>query len=248
MLATYESRTQALLQNPNAPTTLYPLASIDGWINQARGQVAGEGECIRRQGTLALAQGTNVYSFSSITISDAAVQGVINVRQMLIGLGTGNVWVTPRGFEWLEFYRLNNPVPQQSRPTDWSQYGIGAAPAPAQQADGGTLYVDPAPDIPYTATLDCVCYPVTLVTDSTPEAIPYLFTDCVPYFAAYLALLSAQTGAREEQANRMFNRYTEFLNRARRFATPSVLPGMYPGGQDLTLQNKLGVQPARGNA
>lgn len=242
MLATYESRTQALLQNPNAPTTLYPLASIDSWINQARGQVAGEGECIRRQGTLALAQGTSVYPFSSISISDSAVQGVINVRQMLIGLGTGNVWVTPRGFEWLTLYRLNNPVPQQARPTDWSQYGQGAAPAPSQQADGGSLYVDPVPDQPYTLTLDCVCYPITLVDNTTPEAIPYLWTDAVPYFAAYLALLSAQTGAREEQANRMFNRYQTFVNRARAFSNPSVLGGQYAQAPSLVRENQLGLQ------
>lgn len=162
---------------------------------------------------------------------------------MLIGVGTGNVWITPRGFEWLTYYRLNNPVPQQARPTDWSQFGQGAAPAPSQQADGGTLYVDPVPDQSYTATCDCVCYPITLVDDTTAEALPYLWTDAVPYFAAYLALLSAQTGAREEMANRMFARYQEFVNRARAFSNPSVLGGQYAQAPSLVRQNQLGLAP-----
>ena len=40
-----------LLQLPAAPTALYDLTSVDRWINIARGQVAGEGECIRAIGT-----------------------------------------------------------------------------------------------------------------------------------------------------------------------------------------------------
>ena len=58
----------------------------------------------------------------------------------------------------------------------------------------------------------------TMYDSTTPEAIPYLWTDAVPFFAAYYALLSAQAGQRQGDADRMFARYQEFTNRARRFS------------------------------
>ena len=88
--------------------------------------------------------------------------------------------------------------------------------------------------------------PIALVDDTTPEAIPYLWTDAVPFFAAYFALLSAQAGARQAEADRMFARYQEFTNRARRFATPSVLPFIYPQSGNPVQANQLGLQPAGG--
>lgn len=140
---------------------------------------------------------------------------------------------------------MNNPVPVQSAPTEWSQYGQGAAPKTGLQAQGGSIYVDPVPDSAYTFQLDCVCYPIDLVDDTTAEAIPYLWTDAVAYFAAYLALLSAQSQARQADANRMFERYTEFVNRARRFSTPSVLNTSYAQNPSPTRVNQLGMSPPR---
>lgn len=245
MLNTYLTRTQQLLQNPSAPTSLYSSSDLTSYINQARGQLAGEGECIRVQGTLALSQGTRSYNFSSINLgtpSSTGVQGAINIRQVLRVVASGYTWIRPRPFEWMTFYRLNNPVPQQGAPTEWSQYGQGSAPQPSGQASGGSIYVDPIPDTAYTLQLDCACYPIALASDSDPEAIPYLWTDAVAYFAAYLALLSAQSQARQADAERMFQRYTEFVNRARRLATPSVLPGLYPQNPSPVRANQLGIQ------
>jgi hypothetical protein len=249
MLNTYLTRTQQLLQNPQAPNSLYATSDLQSYINQARGQLSGEAECIRVQGTLALVQGQRVYNFSSISIgtpSSTGVQGVINARQVLRSVASGYTWMRPRPFEWLTFYRLNNPAPVQGPPNEWSQYGQGAAPVPSQQTSGGSIYVDPVPDQAYSLQIDCVCYPLTLASDSDPEAIPFLWTDAVPYFAAYLALLSAQSQARQADAERMFNRYTEFVNRSRRFSTPSVLPTIYPQNPSPVRANQLGIKTAAG--
>ena len=240
MLTTYLTRTAQLLQNPKAPTSLYSSSDLTEWINIARGQLAGEGECIRIAGTLALTQGTQVYSFTSINLPNAVtlgIQGTINVRMASVAIASGQTLMTPRGWEWFNTYHLNNPVPQQGTPDVWSQYGQGVT---------GTVYIDPVPDGAYTLNLDCVCYPIALVDDTTPEAIPYLWTDAVPFFAAYFALLSAQAGARQAEADRMFARYQEFTNRARRFATPSVLPFIYPQSGNPVQANQLGLQPAGG--
>ena len=92
MLAAYETQTRRLLQNPAASTTLYIKSDIDAWINLARSQLAGEGECVRNYATLQLTAGTNKYNFTDIVLSapSTGVQGVFNIRQSLVGLGGGN--------------------------------------------------------------------------------------------------------------------------------------------------------------
>ena len=118
----------------------------------------------------------------------------------------------------------------------WAQYSEGVL---------GSLYIDPIPDAIYTLNLDTVCLPVDLVDDTTPEAIPSLWNDAVPYFAAYMALLSSQRSA---DAEKMFGYYQTFARRARDASTPDVLKGQYPQSQDPTLGNKLGIKPPRQGA
>jgi hypothetical protein len=189
------------------------------------------------------------YPFSAITLTNSTgVSGAINARQILRSVASGYQWMRPRPFEWFTFYRLNNPVPVQGPPKEWAQLGQGAAPQQGAnlQVSGGTIYVNPVPDTAYSLWVDCNCFPITLVDDTTPEAIPYLWTDSVAYFAAYLALLSAQSQARQDDANRMFNRYQEFMNRARQFSTPDVLPGLSPQNPSPVRANQLGITPAKG--
>ncbi len=108
----------------------------------------------------------------------------------------------------------------------------------------GSFYLDPPPDLVYTLNCDCVCYPIALAADIDVEAIPYLFTDAVPYFAAYLALLSSQTSARQADAERLFGYYQTFVKRARQASNPSVNRTSYEQSQDPTMMSKLGMKPA----
>lgn len=245
MLNQYLADTRRLLQNPPAPSALYAADDLTNFINRARGQLAGEAECIRRQGTLLTVQGTQVYDFSSINLGVSANTGIsaaIHVRSLFYGVGDGRKWVTPRGWEWFELYKLNNPVPQQSFPGTWAQYGQGAAPGSVGTVGGGSIYIDPVPDNAYTLYLDCVCFPIPLVDDTTAEAIPYLWTDCVPFFAAFYALLSAQANARMADAERYYNHYQMFLERARKSSNPSVNRWMYQQAADPTQAMKLGIK------
>lgn len=234
MLNAYLTATQNLLQNPTATNQLYATTSLTTYINTARGQLAGESESIRFMATLVLAAGQQVYPFSSISLTGSTgIEGVINVRSIWRTVASGQVWLRPRPFEWFALYELNNPVPVAAAPTKWAQYAQGV---------NGSIYVSPVPDVAYTLNLDCVCYPINLGLDADPEAIPYLWTDAVPYFGAYLALLSAQTGARSAEADKMLDRYSNFVSRARRFATPSVLPFQNPQSGNPTESNQLGRQ------
>lgn len=170
-------------------------------------------------------------------------------------MASGQKMTYSRGWEYFDQFFLNNPVPVNGPPVEWSQYGQGSSGQGtitgigAGTMSSGSFYLDPPPDLPYILNCDCVCYPIVLAADTDVEAIPYIFTDAAPYFAAYLALLSAQTSARQADAERMFGYYTTFVQRARHFSNPSVLRGQYQQSPDPTTANKLGLQKAsNGNA
>ena len=251
MLTAYETALQNLLQLPGAPTTLYPTANLDSWINTARGQLAGEGECIRAIGTISTVIGQRNYNFSSIsfgTSSVTGIQGAINVRRISYNSGTGTQWFAGRPWEWFDLLNLNNTAPVEGPPAVWAQYAQGAATPASGSAATGSFYIDPPPDMIYTLNCDCTCYPIVLANDMTVEAIPYLWTDAVPFFAAYYAFLTAQTGARTADAERMYGYYKEFVSRARQASDSSVNRYQFEQAPDPTILNKLGAKPGAGGA
>jgi hypothetical protein len=240
VLATYETQVNQLLQYPLAPDLLYQTSDIDLWINRARQQLAGESESIRSLGTVPTVVGTQAYNFSQITLPVSTVSGIsaaLHVRSLRYAVGAGWSRLRVRNWEWFESYELNTAVPPSGVPQVWAQYA---------QGEQGSFWISPIPDQIYTLTADCVCLPIDLVDDTTPEAIPQLWRDAVCYYAAYLALLSAQSAQRQNDAQRMFGYYTEFVERARRFATPKVNPYLYPQNSDPTLLNKIGLAPKQG--
>jgi hypothetical protein len=217
MLFTYQRRVQRFLRDTR--TLVVNPDNIKDYINEARAQLAGESECLRVMGSLTLAAGTNLYPFSSISLGAASgIGGILNVRAMWYVVASGQKWMRPRPFEWFSLYELNNPVPQQGPPKLWSQYAQGST---------GSLYVSPIPDQAYTVPADCTCYPVDLVDDTTVEAIPKLWTYAIPYYATYLAMMEMETGGDTGAAEKMFAKYKEYVIRARRGATPSVMPSIY---------------------
>lgn len=216
--------------------------------------MAGEAECCRVIGTLQTVIGIRNYNFSSINTGVAAttgLQGISHVRRISYNVASGQKWFAPRAWEYFDFYFLNNPVPVNGPPSEWSQYAQGGSGQGSITGIGtgsmasGSFYLDPPPDLIYTLNCDCVAYPIALVVDTDVEAIPFLWTDAVPYYAGYLALLSAQTSARQADAERLFSYYTAFVQRARQFSNPSVNRGSYQQSPDPTRINKLGLQPAK---
>lgn len=229
MLTAYLTRTQQLLQNPPATTALYSTADLTSYINTARSQIAGETECIRSLGTLALAAGAASAAFTSVT-TGSGIAGVFTVRGVTVGLVLGQRWLAPRPFPYFQTYYINNPVPKRGFPTSYSQFGQGEA---------GTLYFNPTPDRAYSAQVDAVCVPVALADDSTVEAIPYPYTDAVPYYAAYLAFLSAQ---RPMDADRMWQQFQVFVTRARQMSNGPVNPRQYAQQPNPMRPGQLGQQ------
>lgn len=230
-MALYAYLKQTILLIADLKQQVSNPANLISYVNIARRQLAGESESVRVMGSLPLVAGTQTYAFSTVTLPGSGLGSVLNARMIWVVVGGGQAWVTPRGFEYFGLYFLNKVVPLTGLPTDWAQFGQGV---------NGTLYFYPIPDNAYTVKLDTVCLPIDLALDTDVEAIPSPWTDAIPYYAAYLAYSDAQ---RPEEAQTMFARYEQFVSRARRFATPSVLSGQYEQQSNPVRTNQLGLKP-----
>lgn len=248
MLTALQAQTRSLLQLPGAQSTsLYTDSDLTRWINIARGQVAGEGECLQVIGTISTVVGQRAYRFQDINVGAPAttgVQAVINVGSMSYATGSGEVWMPPRPWPWFTLYELNDAAQVPGPPRTWAQFGQGAAPSGAANTsiNGGTFSISPIPDDIYQLNCNSACYPIPLVDDTTVEALPYYWTDAVPFFAAYFALMSAQTNARMAEAAQMYKgHYNEFMDRARKQSNPDVNRWMYRQSGDPAQGPKMGI-------
>jgi hypothetical protein len=253
LLTAYLAQTRRLLQLPGSQSTgLYADSDLTYFINVARGQIAGEGECIRVMATIPTVAAQQVYRFQDAALGVPAttgVQGIINIRSISYQVGSGALWMTPRPWPWFSLYELNNAVPGSGPPTVWAQFGQGAAPSGVANTtiNGGSFYLSPIPDDVYTLNLNSVCYPQALALDTDVEALPYFWTDCVPFFAAYFALMSAQTNARMAEAANMYKgHYEEFMDRARKQSNASTNRWQYDGAGDPAQGPKMGISKAGG--
>lgn len=229
-LFNYLKRTRLLLADIDF--SIFNEEDLTTYVNMARGQIAGLAECIRVYGTLAVIAANQQYAFSTFNLGNSVatgIQGALNVRQITYALGTGQKMVYTRPFPWFNQFVLADPAPIASGPTTWSQFGQGA---------NGSVFLNLL-DAPYTLSLDVVAYPIDLVTDATVEAIPYQWTDAIPWFAAYFA---AMTVGDADKSKTFYEEYEKFLQRARMAATPGVLPGSYAQAKDMFAVNRLGLQ------
>lgn len=151
----------------------------------------------------------------------AGIASAITVKQLSVSSG-GVIYksIPSKPWPWFERYYLANGVAQVGgTPAVWSQQGQGSS---------GTFGVGPPPALALFVQADCVCLPIPLADDTTAEALPYPFTDAIPYYAAYKAYLSSQ---RASDATTMLGRYKEFVRRAVEMSSPDVLPMNFLGGR-----------------
>ena len=207
-LNAYIAQVQRLLHD--SAGSLYSTTDLTTYINQGRLQIASEGMCVRRLFTLTTAAGVQVYQFSNISVAGfAGASYVLAIRKILFGTAA----LAGRTWDWFFNYCL--AVTSTDTTSTWSQLGQGAS---------GTLYLWPIPTGVVTLTLDCVIIPVNLVNDSTVEILPYPWTDAVQYYAAYMAYFNSQ---RTADADRMWQEFQKYMQRARDMSTPTALPRNY---------------------
>lgn len=218
MLTQYQQQTQRLLND--LAQQEYNLTDITTYINIARGQIAASTHSVRYTGSLITSAGTATYAISTITGEPTGCSGPLNVRMLARNIpGAGAVFLEYRPWEWAFAYWFANPTVASGAPSGWAVQEPGPL---------GSIYLNPKPDSIYTLSIDCVGMVSNLATDSDPEAIPYPWTDGVPYLAAYLAYLNSQRAADAEQ---MFGRWETFAAWATKQVTPTVMPDYSPGGR-----------------
>jgi hypothetical protein len=167
--------------------------------------------------------------FSTLNTLAALTPGiseVIAVNTVACQWGTGSVYkpmLRKRSWSWYQANCRVYSVSAMNFPAYWSQYAQGV---------NGSFYLFPIPGQQMSMDLDTTCLPVPLTSDSTPDAIPYPWSDAVPYFAAYLCF---QNSTRIADAGRMFNEspqalglYQIFMRRARKMSEASAfVPDQY---------------------
>jgi hypothetical protein len=211
MLAQYEAAVQQLIQS--VPSGLIPTPTLDNYINTARMQLAADAECIRSTAALTFVINQQSYSIASLTVP-TGVASAFSIRDGFVVQQA--VPIEFRSWEWFAAYYLPSGAT-----------GIPAVMAQLGQGTQGTLFFRPIPNVATEALFDAACLPVILTSDATPEAIPGLWTDAVPFYAAWLAMMQLQ---RQADAHIMLTRYQELALRGRQEATPTVLPDNMPGG------------------
>lgn len=231
-LAAYISAVQTLLHDPNAQ--FYPTATLTSFINEARQQIALEGECIRGLGAVNTAIGQQLIQNSSATVPTIplGIEKLITPRDILYDPASINGSLTTlesRNWEWFSFYWLGFAAPPAGVPAAW---------APREIGKGGSFYIGPKPDQVYPLQVDGVWVPIDLAADADPEAIPYPWTDAIQFYTLFLAYTDSQ---RKSDAAEAFGVYEQMMQRARGIVTPLRDQRTFPGG--LTVRTPPGMAP-----
>lgn len=141
---------------------------------------------------------------------------VVGIRGVSVNYGgPGANMYTCRYYDWSYFQGYFRSYPNLTgNPACWTRY----------QNRGNTVFLRPIPAAAYPMQWDCQCTVVPLVDDTTPEAIPYAFTDAIPYFAANLAFLQTQ---RKDDAKAMYEQYLNYTRLARKYFQSTYVPDIY---------------------
>lgn len=232
LLSQYLLTVRNLIQSPTSPVPLVPDSLLILYINLARAQTAIDAECVRTTGNSVIQPGT-----IAVPLSD--------VVPMPMPPGLGTPLVVRNAY--LDRERVD------IRPWDWfANYYWGGTPnlpviptpVMAHQGQGtfSTLFFNSPGGALVT---DLVVLPVDLVSDATPDAIPYPWVDAVAFYACWYAYMTMQ---RQADAQMFIQRYSEVLRRGRTTTTSTALPENDPGGVGAilaTTKTPIGASPPR---
>lgn len=153
------------------------------------------------------------YSLPTAVMAATGIKDVIGVRSVTLNFGgNGANQYMLRFRDWTYFQAIYRVYPQLTgNPECWSPFQ-------------NKIYLRPIPSGVYPMQWDCTCSVIDLVDDTTVEAIPYSFTDAIPYFAAYLAFMASM---RAQDAQNMLSIYKQFVAVGRRNVRSTIVPDPY---------------------
>lgn len=186
-LSTYITETRRLLHDSTG--NYWTDAELTDYINDARNRVVADTGCNRVLQSFTIQQGVESYSYSLLP------QGVNTIDIMNLTVIWGSLRIV---LNYYPFSKLNSELraysAMQSRPVAFSVYGQN------------TFYVGPIPDQNYTAELDTVVLPATLVNSTDVDTLVYPYTSPISYYAAYKAKYKEQSYNEAEKFNEEYQR------------------------------------------
>jgi hypothetical protein len=160
------------------------------------------------------------YKFADVPLWDhPGVKAIVAVRNITI------IWVNFRyptfSVSFTRFQSRYNPYVRSTflyAPIIRTQFGQGV---------NGSIWFSPVPDQTYPMEWDAVGIPVDLVDDTTFEALPYPWTDAIPFYASWLCLQEGADERSERISQARLNSYRMMMRRARAFSQPSLMSNPY---------------------
>jgi hypothetical protein len=153
-----------------------------------------------------------VYPFSSVNplvaTSGSGVSSILSVNSISLIFATFRYTLIRLSFSRYQAYVRNYTAGYLDVPVVFTQFAQGG---------GGSVYLYPLPNQQYQMEWDTCCLPSPLLVDTDIEALPYPWTDAVPFLAAYYAFSGKQ---RFTDADRMWAEFEKFMKRARQMSNP----------------------------
>lgn len=157
-------------------------------------------------GFLTTVAGQEVYKFKNIATDPSnGIGQVFSVKTIAMLWGTWRYVTAVPSFSRYQAIIRTYSNQYLDIPYWFAQYGQGT---------NGSVYMYPIPSAVYQMEWDCLCLPIVINKDSDPEAVPYMWTEAVPYYAAYLGFLSSGDF---DKAEYMIRKYDEWMHRARAY-------------------------------
>lgn len=166
-------------------------------------------------------QETYLFSAASTVLGTPTANGigqVIGVQSVSVAWGALKPTLDYLDWSGFQAYCRSYNILSQNYPAVWSQYGSGV---------GGKAYLWPIPSLQSPMEMDCYCWPVDLVDDTTPDALPDPWGDAVQFRAGWYAYQNAQ---RREDKQFADQQYKQYLADNRSGTTPARVPSFYRGG------------------
>jgi len=210
----YVTQVQQLLHDPLAQN--WSIPQLTGYINTARNRVAQDSKCLRQIiPSVALTAQVEQYQIAAVNATYAPSLTIIDVMGIDLYYSVTNRQ-SLRYYAWTQFNAMYRAwAGQYTRSEAFTRMGALA------------VFFGPAPDQAYTTDWIVAVNPPPLVTDATPETIPAPFTDCVQFFAAYLAKFSEQAMG---EAQLYFNEYIKWIRMVQRSFMTRVIVDPYDAG------------------
>ena len=205
-----------------AVTTIAVNTAGTGYDNTTTISFTGGGQTVAATATptincLNTVANQEVYTFASANTLAQLTSGVGSILFVeSVAISWGSLKPTLDQWNWNDLQARVRAYPVISgQPAMYAQLG---------QGEGGSVYIQPVPTQAAAMDWVCICTPIDLVDDTTPEAIPYPWTDAVPYYATWLAFMNSR---RKDEAMGMLQLFETLMNMARATSESSMVPSYY---------------------